>query len=60
MVDSNLEIFVNGRGLTNGPEHFNGDGLTSSEWRVISESKLERIKTMGMFKRLVKWLMKYP
>lgn len=57
VVDPNLEIFVNGQGLTNGPDHSNGNGLTSFEWRVVGESKLERIKTVGMFKRLIRWLM---
>ena len=57
VVDPDIEMFMNGQGLTNGPDQFNGSGLTSFEWRVVGESKLERIKTVGMFKRLIRRLM---
>ena len=57
MEDLDPDMFVNGQGLTNGPDHSNGNGLTSFEWRVVGESKLERIKKVGVFQRLVRWLM---
>jgi len=57
LEDLDPDMFVNGQGLTNGPDHSNGNGLTSFKWRVVGESNLKRIKTVGMFKRLVRWLM---
>jgi len=51
-------MLKNGTGLTNGPDHFNGSGLTSFEWRLVGESQLVRVKKvkLGMFKRLIRWL----
>lgn len=57
MVDPDIEMFVNGQGLTNGPDHSNGSGLTSFEWRVVGESKLERIESVGLLRRFYRRLM---
>lgn len=56
MIDS--EMFINGQGLTNGPDHYNGNGLTSSEWKLDDENQLERGESVGLFRRFYRRLMK--
>ncbi len=54
----NSEMFINGQGLTNGPDQFNGNDLTSSEWKLDDEDQLERIEIVGLFRRFYRRLMK--
>ncbi len=56
MADS--EMLINGKGLTNGPDHFNGNDLTSLEWKLDDEDQLERIESVGLFRRFYRRLKK--
>ena len=58
LTTDNSEIFINGQGLTNGPDQFNGNDLTSLEWKLDDENQLEKIESVGLFRRFYRRLKK--